>query len=261
MIREYAEVYSRWNLIRLMVDGQLRATVHRTFLGTLWFTVMPILQIAMYYFLIVIIFRRGGHLGYNPFVVITIGIMHFSLLTQSGGFGIPAIYSNASLQMQVKIEPLVLIFSGFYKALRVSAMSFLISLIVYLLVSPNLTYKLLFYPFIIILWIIFCWIVTVILACASVYLRDLPRVVPFLFQLVMYSSPVIYTFSTYPDWLVNYALYSPPATIFSLLQWSLFGTALPAIHHMVVLLIALTAGIFFSNWWYTWARRGFTKAF
>lgn len=262
MIREYLEIYNRRDFIRLLVHGEIRASVQRTIFGTIWYTILPIMQIAIYYFLIVVIFQRGGSYGLNPFLVIAVGIMHFTILMQCGAYGVPAVFSNSALLLQVKIEPLILIASGFYKAVRTSLTGVAISLIIYIYYFDGpISYKLLFYPAIMVLWLLFCWIVVVISACATVYLRDLQRVIPFVFQILMYSSPVIYVVTFYPQRVLDYLFYSPPAIIFALFQWSLFGTPLPPPYYIVILLVTLILGFMIANQFYLSSRRGFTKAF
>ena len=51
---------SSGQFISTIVEGQQRASVQRTILGGLWYAVIPLVQIVVYYFLIVIIFGRGG---------------------------------------------------------------------------------------------------------------------------------------------------------------------------------------------------------
>lgn len=258
---DYREIARRRALIRFFVRGQLRASVQRTALGNLWYALPSIVQIAIYYFLITVIFSRGGNYGYSPFLGITMGIMHYTILTNAIGLAVPAIHKNSSLLLQVKIEPLVLVASEFIRGLRLSAVGIALFLACYMVMGPAPSLRLVAYPIVLLGWIWLVWIVAIIGSATSVYARDLERVFALMAQVLMYLSPVVYDVGFFPPHISDLLLINPIATVFALLQWSLLGADAPPTHALVILGATLLIGTGLAHLCFARLRRGFTKVF
>ena len=83
VVRDIRTIRRYRDLIRYLVRGQRKASVADTALGDLWYLVTPLARILTYYFLIVIVFQRGGNFGHSPFLVITMGVMHYMVFMQT----------------------------------------------------------------------------------------------------------------------------------------------------------------------------------
>ncbi|MES1264029.1 MAG: ABC transporter permease [Variovorax sp.] len=257
MIREYREIVRRRALIDHMARGHLRASVHRTVLGSAWYLLIPAIQIAIYYALVVVIFQRGAGLDY--FLLLSMGIIHYSILLQALSNASSAIHGNAAILLQIKIEPLVLVAATFVKSLRTSLAGVVIFALLLLVLRAPLTPRLIAYPLILLLWIWFCWSMTILVATAAAYSRDLDKVIPFVAQILMYLSPVIFSVNFFPPGLYDFFLLNPVAALFALFQWCFVGAALPPFH--VLALLPVTLGLLFygAHVFYASARRGLTK--
>lgn len=257
MISDYAELFRRWALIVHMARGQLRASIYRTALGSIWFLLIPIIQIGIYYVLIVVIFQRGS--GVETFLLIAMGILHYLVISQGVANSTGSIYGNASILLQIKLDPLVLVASGFLQTLRTAGMGVVVYFLMYLVFGPSMTTKVLAYPLILFMWLWFCWSVSVFVSAAAVFSRDLSRVLPLLVQIVMYMCPVIYSVTFYPDSIYGYMLLNPVAAIFALFQWSLLGAPLPPLHILVILPLTLLTMFLIAHWFFNWSRPRITK--
>lgn len=259
MIPEYQEILRRRTLIHHLVEGQQRASVQRTLLGTLWFALVPLTQIGIYYFLVVVIFGSGGETPAASFLAITMGIMHYAFLNNVGTYVQPAIYSNAPLLLQVKIEPLVLVAAGFLRNLRVSKFGLLIFLILFLVLGGDVGSRLLFYPVVLTLWLALCWMIGIWVATAAVYLRDMERLFPILLQILMYASPVIYSVDMFPERYLELLLLNPIASVFTLFQWIFLGADTGIVKPLGIVLGWIAFGALGGHAFYRWGRRRFTK--
>ena len=66
-----------------------------------------------------------------------------------------------------------------------------------------------------------------VLSALNVHFRDVRYVVPFMLQVWMFASPVVYPASTIPDeWRPVYAM-NPVSTAISILRWSVLGSEAP----------------------------------
>ena len=206
----------------------------------------------------VIIFQRGSGLEY--FVLLLSGIIHYNMLFQTLSNSSSAIYGNAPMLLQIKLEPLVLVAASFVKSMRTSLVGIPIFLFLFLTLNPIISFRLLAYPLILVLWIWLCWSLSILAATASVYSRDLEKFIPFLAQILMYLSPVIFSVTYFPTELYDIFLLNPIAVIFALLQWCFVGAPLPPTHSLLLLPVSLTLLFYFAHWGYARGRRNFTKA-
>lgn len=258
MLANYREIWRRRDLIHHLVSGQRRAALHGTRLGILWHLLAPMSQIAIYYFLLVVIFRSNNPRGLT-FLQIAMGVMHYTILTQTGGYVLPSIYSNSSLLLQVKINPMVLMAAGFMRVLRGAAYGIVLFWIVYLAIDGVPSTRALLYPVILLLWITWCWAVGLCIASVAVYLRDLARLYPIVVQVLMYGSPVIYSYDRFPEAYRHLLLLNPVASIFSLFQWALFNKDVDVTYAGTVALLWITAALFVAHAVYHRLQPKFTK--
>lgn len=259
MIRFYSEIWRRRDLINYMVHGQQKAAVFKSMLGGLWYVLVPLAQTGIYYFLVAIVFSAGGANASLTFVAIMMGILHYALLYHVAGFVQPAIHGNASLLLQIKLEPMLLIAAGFARSLRVWGIGLLIYFMFFFALGGTLGVRALAYPFFLALFIALAWIMGLLAATASVFLRDIERLLPILLQILMYSAPVIYTVDFYPERYLNLLLLNPLASIFALFHWSLFGATIDLWFPLAVVGAWILFGFFAVHAFYGWGRERFTK--
>jgi len=258
----YHELVKRRELVHCMVKGKEKAAVYKSILGNLWFLITPCLQIAMYYLLVVVIFGASGARPAETFLALCMGILHYALLGNTSSQTQSSIYGNSSLLLQVHLEPFVLIWVGFLRALRQWLHAVAIFFVLYLFLGPTPTMNLLAYPLVAILWIAFCWTAGLWFAQITVFIRDLEKFLPTCLQMLMYSAPVIYPMSFYPNnWTAWMLVCNPVASAFSLFRWSLLGQACPVILCTVSLSIWTAFSFILAHRLYAMTSRGFTKAF
>ncbi|TWO72099.1 hypothetical protein FN976_05120 [Caenimonas sedimenti] len=254
----YAEIWRRRDLVRHLVRSQQQASIHRTALGNLWFALVPLSQIAIFYFLVVVIFSSGASPA-AAFLLICMGVMHYMVLNNVSSYVQPSIYNEASLLLQIKLEPVVLVAAGFLRTLKVSGFGIALFFVFFVVLGGPVSWRLLAYPLVLALWLALCWVIGLWLATAAVYLRDLERLSPILLQVVMYLSPVIYTFEMFPSAYRDFFLLNPVASAFALLQWCLLGHGVsPALPLAIVVAWVLVGG-WFGHAFYRRARPGMTK--
>jgi lipopolysaccharide transport system permease protein len=87
------------------------------------------------------------------------------------------------------------------------------------------------------------------LSALNVRYRDVPYAVPFLIQIWLYLSGVVYAISALPEkWQWVLAL-NPMTTVINGFQWGVLGTAPPELDK-ALLGVAATAGFFVVGLWY-----------
>ncbi len=259
MIECYREIWKRRDLVAYLVEGQLQASVHKSILGKLWFSLVPLSQIGIYYLLVVVIFSAGSVRPATSFIAITMGIMHYMVLNNVASYSQSAIHSNASLLLEVKLEPIILIAAAFLRAIRISGFGVLLFFFFFVFLEGEINSRILMYPIFFLLWLMLCWVTAICIATATVFLRDLERLIPILIQIVMYTSPVIYSFKMFPDKYTHLFLLNPVASIFTLFQWCLLGLETDIALPLSIVIVWILAGFIGGHIFYNWGRKKFTK--
>jgi lipopolysaccharide transport system permease protein len=256
----YGAVWKYRTFMRFVADRQLAASVHRTMFGRAWFLLIPLAQVLVYYFIVVVIFKTHATFEVDPIVTIMMGLMHYALLVNAASFAVPAIQDNEGILLQIRIEPLVLVAIGFWKSLRISWLAIIAFFLLYAFRGPAPGPEMAAYPLVLAAWILLCWVGSMFIASLSVFLRDLNRLVPMLIQFAMYLSPVVYTLSFVgEDWRHLY-LANPIAAVFALFQWTLLGGAFPGWNAIALLAASIAALFVAAQVVYNWGRYRFTKA-
>jgi ABC-type polysaccharide/polyol phosphate export permease len=261
IVRDYREIARRRTLVHHLAEGNLRASVHRTALGTGWFLLQPIIQIAVYFFLFTVVFRLGAGEGAATLQRIAIGILHYGILYQAASAAASAIHGSSTLMLQIKIDPLVLVSAAYLRAARMTLVGVAVSLVVYLLLGPVWSWKMLAYPAALLALYWLAWSMAIFLAPAVVYARDLERLVPVLLQMIMYLSPVIYSPELFPPRVNDWLMLNPVAAIFGVLQWSLRAEPLPPTHALIALPFTLIALFVLAHMFLAWSEKNLTKSF
>jgi len=242
-----------------MAVGQEKAAVFQSILGNVWLLLAPALQIGIYFVLIVVIFKSGGE-PRTTFMALSLGILHYSLLGNTATQCQPAIHGNASLLLQVRLEPFLLIWVGYLRALRKWFAALIVFYCLYAFFGPTPGVKILAYPLIGVFWAALCWSAGLWMAQLTVFVRDLERFVPIFLQLLMYSAPVIYPVSFYPDsWVMTVVAFNPVAAAFALFRWSLLGEPCPVEVCAASLVLWTAASLILAHQAYATLGRRFTK--
>jgi lipopolysaccharide transport system permease protein len=242
-----------------MAVGQERAAVFKSLLGNCWLLLAPALQIAIYFVLVVVIFKSGAA-PRTTFMALSLGILHYSLLGNAAAQCQPAIHGNASLLLQIRLEPFLLIWVGYLRALRQWFAALVVFYCLYAFLGPTPSVSILAYPAVVLLWATLCWSAGLWMAQLTVFLRDLEKFVPICLQLLMYSAPVIYPVSFYPEsWRTLAVTCNPVAAAFALFRWSLLDEPCP-VELCIASLTLWTAGsLWLAHVAYGSLNRRFTK--
>jgi lipopolysaccharide transport system permease protein len=115
-------------------------------------------------------------------------------------------------------------------------------------------------PSILMLWIIPLLLVEMMLAVGvglwlsaiNVQYRDIAYVVPFLIQLLLFASPIVYSSSFVPDrFQTAYGLLNPMSGIIEGFRWAIIGTAAPnnlIFASVGIIIVILISGIIYFRW-------------
>lgn len=247
------------DFIRSQALANRRARVGDMMLGSLWFLLGPILEMGVYFFLVVVVFDRANFGQVPTFLGIMVGLAHYRTFQATVQHTITSITANRNILLQVKVEPMAFVTIGVTKQLqeaRYYVPLILVTALVFgYLPGPGAMY----YPLVLALILLMTWSVALLAACAYVYLRDLQLISQTVLRLMLYASPVIYPVLLVPEEWRTYYFLNPFATLFGLVQATLLGMPWPPVEHIAGTVGFVVALAFIAHAFYERTHRRYTK--
>jgi len=210
MINKLSRIFERRELLKQMVISNLKAGQSDLFLGYAWWVLEPILLMLIYWYLVGVIFGRGGPdyplfvlCGLIPFRAFVISFNQ-SVLSISGKFGLigqinfPRIFLPLS---HVIVNHIKLIFGFIIVVLITYFYKIKIDFSLFLIVIPMS------------IQIIFVSGLALITSVLGVYFRDLKNIVQLLTRILLYFSPVLYSLNLVPEQFKYLYLMNPIAAL------------------------------------------------
>jgi ABC-type polysaccharide/polyol phosphate export permease len=161
-----------------------------SYLGIIWYLLNPVLM----FFILFIIFsdRLGGDIPrYSAYLLL--GIIMFNYFQSVTQESTQIIRTNASVIKTIPFPPIALNWSVVMVALFSHAFELLI-FVVLLIGTKTLSWGILVYPLIVILFTLFCLGCSLVLSALAVYFTDLYHIWSFAVRLLWLGTPIFYSF-------------------------------------------------------------------
>ena len=182
-------------LLKTLVIRDFKIKYKASMLGVLWSFLNPLLMTFVYMFVFSTLFRSSIE---NFVVYLMSGIILFNYFTEASNLGMQSIVGNAGLITKVYMPKYILPIS---KVLS-SGINLIISLIPLLimmaLTGVRFSKSLLLIPLVLLFLILFCVGVSLILAAAMVYFRDIQFLWGIFLTILNFLSPIFYPESIIP---------------------------------------------------------------
>jgi teichoic acid transport system permease protein len=181
----------------------LRAQHFETALGQLWLVINP-LMLTLVYFLLVSILRHDSR-GATYFAHLMAGLFAYHFVSQAVQQGAKSVTSSGRLILNTAFPRLLLpissVITGFFRFLPTLGIYAIVHIACGLPIGLHLLWAL---PLMVLL-VVVCTGITVLVAAAQVYFRDIASFLPYVMRIWMYASPVLWYASEVPDgasWLL-----------------------------------------------------------
>lgn len=212
-ISSIRDVWSHRELLGMLTRRELKARYKDSALGFLWSLARPLTQLLIYYVVV------GKFLGAarsidNFAIYIFAGLTIYTLFSEIVATGTGAILANAGLVKKVylprEIFPLATIGSSLF--------NFLIQLVILIVVSIpagtlSFSTQLLYGVGALALTLLYAGALAIILSAFNVYLRDVAYLVEVVLLLLMWASPIVYSWefvkAAIPAWALEIYINNP----------------------------------------------------
>lgn len=188
-------------MLYLVISG-LKAQHRNTMLGYLWWLLDPLLGVAIYFFVVSVVFGRGGA---DYAITLAIGLTVWRWLHSTVVSGVRSITTQAGIISQVYLPKAIFPLGAAVAQLINFGFGLLVVAIVLLLFKRIPGANVLWLPYIVVVQFLLLAAMALPLAYAAVLVRDMDTLIGHFLRLWFYASPVIWTADTIPvkwRWLI-----------------------------------------------------------
>lgn len=228
------ELWKFRELLLVLAARTVAVRYKQTSLGLAWVVLQPVLTTLIF----TLVF---GYLAKVPSpevpypVFVFSGLLLWQYFSRCVSEGSSSLQTHSGMLSKVYFPRMLVVISPSFSA----AVDFLVALAVLLVVMlfygiwPSASVVAL--PFIFLLTGLLGVAISLVIAPLSIRRRDIAIAVPFILQIGMYLSPIIYPVSFVPERLQWLFYLNPVATLLDGMRWALLGNTFPPIKAWVIL--------------------------
>ncbi len=197
-------------LIRILTISDLKIKYQSSVLGFAWSLLNPLLLMLVLYF----VFSKAFHSTQENYALyLLIGIVTWRFLDSGTSSSIRSIVGRASLVTKVFIPREVLVLSTVLSSFISSLLEFLVLFALLIAFGVDLSFKLLLFPFVIAVYFVMVYGMSLTIASLYVYYRDLDQMWGVLLQLGFFLSPVVYPMTAVPEEYLKLYMLNPVTVV------------------------------------------------
>ena len=242
------ELWQYRELIYFLTWRDIKVRYKQAVLGIAWAILQPVMTTAITSLVFGLLLKvKSDGLPYPVFVLSA--LLPWHLFQQSLQKSSVSLVGNANLITKIYFPRIIIPISSVLAVMVDFFISLILLFIAMAIYGITLTW--------IALWVIPLTLLAVLAALAvglwlsalNVQYRDVQQMVPFLIQIWMYATPIVYPINTIPEGIIRY-IYSlnPMVGVVQGFRWALFGGSPPDMTLLVstaAVLILLVGGLFY----------------
>ncbi len=241
------EIWEYRELLQTFVVRDIKVRYKQTALGAAWAVIQPLLMMVVF----TLFFGKLAKIPSEgiPYPIFSYAaLLPWTLFSEGLTRSTSSMISNAGIMTKVYFPRLILPISGVISPLVDFAIAFVILLGMMLYFGFYPTVNIIWLPAFILLALATSLGVGLWLSALNVQYRDFQYTVPFLIQLWLFASPVVYPSTLLPEpYRMIYGL-NPMAGVIEGFRWALLGTSPPSsliVVSVVVVIAILISGAFY----------------
>ena len=242
------ELWRYRELVYFLTWRDIKVRYKQAVLGIAWAVLQPVLTVLIFTVVFGILLKTPSQdLPYPLFTISA--LLPWQLFANALQRSSISLVGNANLLTKIYFPRLAIPLSAVMAALVDFGVSFfvLIGMMAYYRYMPG--WNMLWLPVIILFALLTALAVGLWLSASNVQYRDVQHMVPFIVQVWMYASPIVYPIDIIPEgiWRVLYGL-NPMVGVIQSYRWALLGGDQPDATmwiSVLVVIILLVSGLFY----------------
>lgn len=247
---DFKELWAYRELLITFVKRDIKVRYKQTALGAAWAIIQPLFMMVVFS----LFFGRLAKIPSEgiPYPIFSYAaLLPWTLFAEGISRSTNSMISNSNIMTKVYFPRLIMPISGVISPLIDFAIAFVILVMMMLYFGFVPTLNVLWLPAFMLLALMTSLGVGLWLSALNVQYRDFQYTVPFLIQLWLFASPVVYPSTILPEpYRTIYGL-NPMAGVIEGFRWALLGTAPPstmmAISAMIVIVILISGAFYFKH--------------
>jgi len=236
-------VWEYRELLYSLVLRDVKVRYKQTALGVSWVVLQPLITMLIFTALFSYLTKMPSDGTWYPVFVYT-ALLPWTYFAQAIGRSGGSLVSNSSMISKVYFPRLILPLASIVGPLLDFALSFIILLAMVFWAESVLTWKIVTLPLFLGLAFMTALGVSLFISAANVRYRDVGHTIPFVMQIWMFASPVVYPVSAVPEhWRFIYSL-NPMVGVIEGFRWALLGKASPDFVVMTISVAVVLALLF-----------------
>jgi lipopolysaccharide transport system permease protein len=244
------DLHELWNYRELLTSFTMRDIKIRykqTALGFLWAIIQPLFMMLIF----TIIFGSFAKIPSDgiPYPLFSFAaLLPWMLFSEGLTRSTMSMVTNSNIMTKVYFPRLIMPISGILSPLVDFAVSIIILILMMAYYGFVPTINVVFLPLFILLALATSLGIGLWLSALNVKYRDFQYTVPFIIQIWMYASPVVYSASMIPEAIRPLYGLNPMAGVIEGFRWALLGTEMPGSIIFVsvcVVVVLLVSGMFY----------------
>ncbi len=186
----------------LLTKRDLSVRYSTNALGYVWSVLDPLLMSAIYFFVFVVVFKRGDKAGEDPYIVFLIaGLLPWtwfnSVVTDAA-----RVFSKESKLVRSTALPRTLWVARIVLSKGIEFVASLLVLVIFAVATLTpVTRDIVWFPLAVLIQAVLVFGLGLLVAPLTVFYKDLERAIRLILRLLFYSSPVVYSASQWPkEW-------------------------------------------------------------
>ena len=236
---ELQEIWHFRDLLVLLMMRDIKLRYKQTALGIVWVILQPLIASLIF----AIIFGRFAGLPSNgiPYLLfVYAGLLPWNVFSGSLQRAGNSLVGDSKLISKVYFPRMVIPIASSAAVLVDFAVALAVMFVLLLIEQWPLTLNILALPFLLLILLLISVGVSLFISALNVYYRDFMYALPFVVQVWMYASPVVYSGDLIPSLVKPFYAINPVVGVIDGFRWALLGTGeFPALSLAVSLLVGI----------------------
>ena len=244
----FKELYDYRELFGFLIWRDITVRYKQTVLGILWAVIQPVLSMVVF----TVIFGRfvGVNTDGLPYPIFSYSaLVIWTYFADALRRSTDSLVANNSLVTKVYFPRLIMPIASVLSGLFDFCLAFLVLIGLFFYYHIPFRPEIFYLPIFLLLAIMTAFGTGAWLSALNVRYRDIRYIVPFLSQIWLFGSPVVYSATSVPEqWRLLYGI-NPMAGVVQGFRWALLGQGQPSSIMMTASIISATI-LFLSGIWY-----------
>jgi lipopolysaccharide transport system permease protein len=245
---DFKELWRFRELIYFLTWRDIKVRYKQAVLGIAWALLQPVLTVVIFTIVFGVLLETPSQgLPYPLFVISA--LLPWQLFANALQRSSISLVANANLITKIYFPRLSIPLSAVFAALIDFGVSFIVLIVMMIIYQYMPGWNMLWLPAIILFALLTALAVGLWLSALNVQYRDVQHMVPFIIQVWMYASPIVYPIDIIPEgiWRVLYGL-NPMVGVIQGYRWALLGGDQPdatMLISVVVVIFLLVGGFYY----------------